>query len=136
MFKMRGSAGFTLVEIMIVVAIIGLLAAIAIPSFMKARTTARLNACKAQRAAIMSAIERYAMDANQPESAVISAIQGNTTGGWQSELKDGKMPTCTAGPNGTYTYENGNRTTNDNDGTVATYTVTCRNYDATNHDPY
>ena len=42
---MKRRMGFTLVEIMIVVAIIGLLAAIAIPAFMRARDNARKSAC-------------------------------------------------------------------------------------------
>ena len=42
-----GNAGFTLVEIMIVVAIIGLLAAIAVPAFAKYRATSRRSACMA-----------------------------------------------------------------------------------------
>ncbi len=54
--------GFTLVEIMIVVAIIGLLATIAIPNFAKARETARKNACISNLRQVDGAIQQWALD--------------------------------------------------------------------------
>jgi prepilin-type N-terminal cleavage/methylation domain-containing protein len=62
MKMLRRKGGFTLVEIMIVVAIIGLLAAIAIPNFMRARETAQKNACIANLKQIDGAITLWALD--------------------------------------------------------------------------
>jgi prepilin-type N-terminal cleavage/methylation domain-containing protein len=60
--RTTSKAGFTLVEIMIVVAIIGLLAAIAIPNFVRARTTSQQNACINNLRQLDGAVQQYALE--------------------------------------------------------------------------
>ena len=55
-------AGFTLVEIMIVVAIIGVLAAIGIPSFLHARTRSQATACINNLRQIETAVQQVAIE--------------------------------------------------------------------------
>jgi len=90
--------GFTLVEIMIVVAIIGLLAAISIPNFIKARNTSKTNACINNLRQIESGIQQWALETNQPAGA---AVTSTVVTPYLGRGAAGHWPTCPAG--GTYT---------------------------------
>jgi len=70
--RTSSNKGFTLVEIMIVVAIIGLLAAIAIPNFVRARTQSQKNACINNLRQIDSAIQTWALENKKAPSATVS----------------------------------------------------------------
>jgi general secretion pathway protein G len=59
---MRRNAGFTLIELMIVIAIIAILAGILIPNFVRARAQSLCTACKQNLANIGKAFEMYATD--------------------------------------------------------------------------
>lgn len=69
----KSSKGFTLVEIMIVVAIIGILMAIAVPGFVRARTQSRLRACQENLQKIDGAVEQWALETNAALAATVTS---------------------------------------------------------------
>ena len=103
--KMRH--GFTLVEIMIVVLIIGILLAIAIPNFVRARNSSRAKSCQANLKQIDSATEQYLMDNRTTTYPALTALNPTyikaapscPSGGTYAIGSATTNPTCTIGTN-------------------------------------
>ena len=81
--KRRG--GFTLVEIMIVVAIIALLAAIAVPGFLRARKRSQATRILNDLRMIDSAVDQYAIETNRTSGATVNVTD------WTNYLKKGSL---------------------------------------------
>ena len=90
-----GRKGFTLTEIMLVLLIIGMIAAIAVPSFVQSRQNARRNVCLNNLRLISAAKEQAALENGYAETVVPTEAQ------ILPHIKGNAMPLCPG--NGTYT---------------------------------
>ena len=73
--KSKGQGGFTLIELLVVIIIIGILLAIAIPSYLKFRDRANKSAAQANVRASIPAVEAYYADNNTYAGATLSYLQ-------------------------------------------------------------
>lgn len=95
----RKRSGFTLIELMIVIAIIAILAAILVPNFVRARGQGHLTACKSNLKNIGTACEMYSTDNSGRYPNTLSVLTDGSMGGYLKSI-----PTCpAAGTNDVYT---------------------------------
>ena len=92
MRKVRNQKGFTIMELMIVIVIIGILIAIAVPAYQNFRARAQATACQANERVIASAAGLYYADKGSWPATVAAII---------AEGHLDKLPVCPLG--GTYT---------------------------------
>ena len=94
--KASRSAAFTLVEIMIVVAIIGLLAAIAIPNLVRARSTSQANACINNMHQIDGAVTEWALEKGKKTGDPAPSLTADLTP-YLKLNSSSSIPSCPAG---------------------------------------
>ncbi|MBD5778525.1 prepilin-type N-terminal cleavage/methylation domain-containing protein [Pelagicoccus sp. NFK12] len=127
MHKNTSKKGFTLVEIMIVVVIIGLLAAMAIPAFQKVRQDSRESAVTNDARQLASAAQQYMLENN---ATTVAVTYNSTTGTiaapldvYVRKIGTGYALSSSLGIDSTFTIGHPQMDTDGNGSTVLTFTA-------------
>ena len=99
MRKLMSKKGFTLVELMIVVVIMGILVAVAVPVYGAVTKNARIKTCKANQRVIKANASEFYMQGNGGEPLAISSgstwdLMSSTPAGFMNLFDKGELPTC------------------------------------------
>ena len=109
-FGFKGTSGFTLIEILVVVTILAVLASIAIPRFITYRLTSQQNTCLANLSMLNQATDAYLANKGLPANAdvTLDMLAPDDVSKINGDYFIRYKPVCPSG--GTYSYDCGKQT--------------------------
>ena len=90
--RCEGAAGFTLIEVLLVVAILGILAGVVVVNFSGKQKKAQINAARASIQAICTAVDMYEVDTGRLPPSLNALVSNDGSPNWNGPYVRGGVP--------------------------------------------